>query len=114
MAVLRWDGPRAKSDVRNEAPHALLTAAEVLLEEANRTVPFEEGILAESGDTDVDDGRLLATVSYDTPYAVRQHEDTRLRHDPGRRAKWLEHALRENADDLIEVVADDLRRRLNW
>ena len=114
MAVLRWTGGRAKADVHDELPHSLLTGAEMLLEEADRTVPFEEGILAESGDTDVDKDRQISTTFYDTPYAVKQHEDTRLRHDPGRRAKWLEHALRENAEELLEVMAEDLRRRLSW
>jgi len=43
-------------------------------------------------------------VAYDTPYAVRQHEDTRLRHDAGRRAKWLERTADEEAATIGRLI----------
>ena len=89
---------------------AVTDAAEFLLEESNRTAPIEEGNLIGSGMVTVDASRLTATVSYDTPYAVRQHEDTRLRHLDGRRAKWLEHTGREQAHTITKLISDRLRR----
>ena len=47
-------------------------------------------------------------VAYDTPYAVRQHEDTRLRHDPGRRAKWLERTAQEQAPAIGRAIEQRL------
>src|SRR3546814_6588653 len=38
----------------------------------------------------VDPQALKGAVSYDTHYAVKQHEDQTLRHDEGRRAKRSE------------------------
>jgi hypothetical protein len=51
-------------------------------------------------------------VFYDTPYAVRQHEDVRLDHDPGRRAKWLERAFIERGRAAVDMIADRVRRAL--
>ena len=87
---------------------ALKDAAEFLLEQANRTVPIEEDTLERSGKAIVlDDDH--AAVSYDTPYARRQHEDLTLHHAPGRRAKWLQRSLTEQAGSITEVIARKLR-----
>ncbi len=109
---LRWTVDRrqlAKAKVRAAAAEGLFDAAGVLLEGANRTVPHETGALARSGLASVDRAALRAAVSYSTPYAVRQHEDTRLRHDPGRRAKWLEATLAEQVSRLRDHVAGRIR-----
>lgn len=109
---LYWRQHDAERAVTGGTEKGLYEAAEYLLEYANRTVPFEEGILAGSGGTIVDAGRMTAVVYYDTPYAVRQHEDTRLRHDPGRRAKWLEESVNEEKQTLFRILADHIGRAL--
>lgn len=101
---------QAADAVRRAATVALSDASGFLLEEANRTVPIEEGTLARSGVSSVDG--LRAAVSYDTPYSVRQHEDTRLRHDSGRRAKWLEHTFREQSPTVGQFIARKMREVL--
>lgn len=99
--------PQAAARVRRACEQAVGEAVEHLLEEANRTVPIEEGVLTGSGATSVDG--LSGSVSYDTPYAVRQHEDTRLRHDAGRRAKWLELTFRERSRDVLTWLGETIR-----
>jgi hypothetical protein len=94
--------------VKTKRGMALAKAGLALLEDANRTVPIEEGTLMRSGGVSVDAGAGEAAVSYDTPYAVRQHEDERLSHDAGRRAKWLERSLQERGSDLIEMIGSDI------
>lgn len=89
-ATIRWHGEVATARARAGAARGLRLGAEYVLEEANRLVPLDEGTLFESGTTDVDEGRLKATVSYDTPYACRQHEEMSWWHAPGRQAKYLE------------------------
>ena len=91
---------------------ALLLAAELLLEEANRTVPWEEGDLQRSGKASLSDDGKTAAVSYDTPYAVDQHEGLSYRHNEGRRAKWLELTMHEQADRVREFIAEQLRGAL--
>ena len=89
-------------------------ATEFLLEQSNRTAPIEENVLIGSGTptVEVSGDRYRGVVSYDTPYAVRQHEDTRLNHDPGRRAKWLERTAQEEATRLAGFLADGARKAL--
>lgn len=96
-------------DVRAAAIRALFEGAEHLLDESRRLVPLEEGILSGSGHTEVDEDALEAYVIYDTPYAVRQHEDTTLAHNAGRQAKYLEQPVRERGPDVTEYIADRIR-----
>lgn len=98
--------------VHEAAADALGDAAEHLLELANRTVPIEEGTLARSGGTDLDRDELRASFFWDTPYAARQHEELNYRHDPGRRAKWAEHTMREQAGHLGGFLAERIAGRL--
>lgn len=99
-------------ETTDAARRGLLLAAEHVLTEANERVPIEEGTLARSGRASVDDGELKAAVSYDTPYAVRQHEDMTLRHDQGRQAKFLERAVASEVEAIRGIVADAIRGAL--
>ena len=103
-----WRGRQISQSEMRAAARALKSGAEFLLETANRTVPHEEGVLHDSGAVDVDRASLEASVYYDTSYAVRQHEDMTLRHDPGRRAKWLEATCNEEAATLSRWLAEEL------
>jgi hypothetical protein len=98
------------------AADALNRAAEVLLEEANQTVPIEESTLMRSGDTEeASPHDLVASVGYGglaSAYAVRQHEDTTLRHAAGRRAKWLELSFREFSPRFQAWIGGAIRSRM--
>ncbi len=93
------------------AADGLFLAAEHILAESNAHVPHEEATLERSGRTSVDRQALKASVSYSTPYAVLQHEDLTLRHDPGRTAKYLENALNSERDTARRIVAAQIRRK---
>jgi len=80
---------------------AVREVAEDLLGTANRTIPLDTGVLQASGEVSVSPTSAEATVSYSTPYAVRQHEDLSYRHAPGRRARWLDLAMRENSSRYL-------------
>lgn len=97
----------ALAAVRKAAELGLDDAAEYVLETANRTVPIEDHILEGSGT--VTRQGLRAFVAYDTPYAVKQHEDQRLRHDEGRRAKWLERTIAEERATVGAHIAAAIR-----
>lgn len=99
-----------KAAVRQAAEQGIADGTEVWLEEANRGVPIEESTLERSG-TATTDG-LRGVVAYDTPYAVRQHEDLTLRHDQGRRAKWLELAGKEQARRILTAVSKPIEKVL--
>lgn len=85
--------------------------ADQLLEASNRHVPLEDGALEQSGRVTTDSqGR--AAVSYDTPYAVDQHEDLSLNHDSGRTAKFLENAGNTEAMRIRDLIAAEIRNAL--
>ena len=112
MARLLWHGDLVDQRVREAAAQGLWEAAEHLLEYANRTVPIDEGMLQDSGQASIDRSQLKAVVSYDTPYAVRQHEELTYQHAPGRRAKWLELSLEERREALQQYIANRIRQGL--
>lgn len=108
---------------------ALGRAAEHVLGQAARDAPVEEGTLRGSGTvTYIVEGaqiesraaaiaaaeaavtrsntvRLDAVVTFATPYAARQHEETGWRHPKGGRAKYLESALMQDAKRLTDYIA---------
>lgn len=112
MSGLRWRINRANLTdvkVRAAASVGLDDAVEFLGEEANRTVPIEESILAGSMVPSQDRRKLRGAVSYDTPYAARQHEELGWQHDAGRRAKWLEHTFKEQGKTALDHLAKPIK-----
>ncbi|MGW4648042.1 hypothetical protein [Kitasatospora sp. NPDC004289] len=105
---LRFAAVRA--ELHRAAARGLELGMEHVLTEANKTVPLDESTLERSVVSSTDDIALKGAVSYDTPYAVRQHEELTYRHAPGRRAKWLELAAIEEAPVVLALIAAELRR----
>lgn len=100
------------SRLRSAAARGLLLGAEHVLGESQRLVPLDEGTLQHTGTASVDEQSLTAMVSYDTPYAVRQHEELDWRHAPGRQAKYLEQPLNAERATVFDLVAAEMRRAL--
>lgn len=94
----------------DELPETLRqTAQEIgddLLSDSRDEVPYQEGDLSRSGQVTVEttaEGVAVA-VSYDTPYAVIQHEATDFAHQDGRKADYLGGPLRENSRTYLEYI----------
>lgn len=107
-----WNGDEVKKRERAGRNKGLRLAAEHLLGEATAIVPIEEATLERSGVASVDESKGQAAASFDTPYAVRQHEELDYRHDPGRTSKYLEAPLVAEAEVLQGIVAAQIRRSL--
>ena len=95
-------GPAVKA-MREGVEQGVKLAVEHLLTEANKSVPHDDGTLERSGETSTDGTR--GAVSYDTPYAARQHEDMSLHHDGKGRAKWLEATMAQEANTVGKIIA---------
>jgi hypothetical protein len=111
-ARLEWNGPRVEAALHDAGADGLNAALEHLLQASRARAPIEEGTLERSGRADIDRGALRGVVSYDTPYAARQHEELTWRHDPGRTAKFLEGPAAEQSEALRALVAAAIRRAL--
>lgn len=88
-AVLKWRGDLVTQRIQAAERQGIRLAAEHLLSESRKQVPVDEGILRASGAVTIL-GERAAAVSYDTPYARRQHEELGYRHPKGGKAKYLE------------------------
>lgn len=99
------DTERVKGMLKEKRRRALNAAAEFLLTEANKHVPHDEGTLERSGSVSVNADATRAAVSYDTPYAVRQHEDMELHHHGKGEAKWLENTFTRERETVHKIIS---------
>ena len=56
---------------------------------------------------------LIVSVSANTPYALKQHEDTTLQHKDGQQAKYLEIPFNAKKGELQENIYHELRKVYN-
>ncbi|MFI6443825.1 hypothetical protein [Kitasatospora sp. NPDC050543] len=110
VSHFEWHGGEWLRQAREAAAHGLELGMENVLAESKRVVPLDEGTLERSGKAQVDRSALRGTVSYDTPYATRQHEELDYRHVPGRTAKFLERPFNENREVVLDLIAAEIRR----
>ncbi|MEV4320989.1 hypothetical protein AB0J37_02020 [Microbispora rosea] len=111
-ATLKLNVGAIRKAERVGAVLGLKKAAEHLLQASRELVPIEEDTLERSGVASVDEADLRAAVSYDTVYAVRQHEDLTLKHDEGRQAKYLEEPMDTERQTMLDKIAAEIRRSL--
>lgn len=100
--------------MRSGAARGVGLATEYVLGEARKIVPHERGDLERSGRATVEEsgGGVTGAVSFDTPYAVVQHERTDYRHKKGRRAKYLETPLNASKWKINEIIAAAIKGAL--
>lgn len=103
-----FNGAQIKKTIDAATKRGLYLAGEHILNVSNRQVPHEDGDLERSGvvteGTDLEVG-----ISYDTPYAVRQHEDLSYQHDAGRNAKFLENACRSERNTAAKIIQKSIK-----
>ena len=105
MTDIEWHGPDIRALLGDASMDGLELAAEHLLQVSSDRAPLEEGTLARSGEVSTDRSQLTAAVSYDTPYAVRQHEELTWHHDDGKTAKYLENPMVEEREVMLALAA---------
>ncbi|MBE5797470.1 MAG: hypothetical protein E7327_08875 [Clostridiales bacterium] len=77
-------------------------------------VPLDQGPLKNSCYVDVADDGSSGTVSYDTPYAIVQHENMAYQHQRGRKAKYLEDPCNDSSvqSEMRELIARAYREQM--
>lgn len=89
-------------------------ALDHLLAVSKQEVPLDQGPLRASGVVDVASDGSAGTVSYDTPYAVRQHEELGYRHQRGRKAKYLEDPCNDSSVHSGMMAAAQKAMESDW
>lgn len=134
----KWKTEKAKSIVMKEGMKALQIAGENILTEAINDTPVKSGTLRRSGTVTagtLPDGQAVFTaaeggtdmskafpqplssspevyVSFNTPYARRQHEEMDWYHPLGGGPKYLENAFNRNKKKSQEFVQKRIERAL--
>lgn len=103
---------RFEKRYRAEAAQALGQFGEIVLGEGERRAPVREGTLRASGESElvVDGDGATVLLSFNTPYAARQHEETEWTHPKGGEAKYLENAIKAFAPKWPAFLASRLGR----
>jgi len=103
----KWYGDEVIETTRQSAIKALKEGAGHLETEANKTVPYQDGVLEGSSQVNIDEELIEASVSYNTPYAVRWHEAEpgTVDFDGKGRARWLRRTANEQAERILDHMA---------
>ena len=105
---IKWDASKALRTAANGGEAGIRACANLLLDEARKQVPLDTGALQRSGT--VDSEGLQATVSFDTPYAVRWHEE-QANFQHGRKNKYLEDPCNDPALEarMLRYLQENIR-----
>ena len=105
---VKIDKALIKKITKSGSQRATWSALDHLASVSKDQVPLDQGPLKNSCAVEVNADGSQGTVSYDTPYAVKQHEDTRLNHQRGRKAKYLEDPVYDGGvqQEMARIAGD--------
>lgn len=107
------DVAQVRREFENHASQGLNIFATEVLSEAVDRVPLDTGDLSRSGAVHQRQGALEAWVVFDSPYAIRQHEDLTLEHKNGREAKYLENAAKELRPTMETMIGNYVKGKMS-
>lgn len=91
------------------APVAAAKAMEHVRGVAVALTPYESGHLADTASVTLDGNE--ATITFDGPYARRQHEELTWRHEKGQ-AKYLEQPMNTEKPVVMQMIAKEVREAM--
>lgn len=101
-----------EDEIQKAALKGVRKLANNILAESQKLVPVDSGTLKESGVVSTNNKSNIVTVSYNTPYARKQHEDNTLNHPKGGQAKYLERPFNEKKGELENFVGTSINNVL--
>ncbi len=114
--MIKWYGDRVKRLAREAAARGLeIWARDEVYKPSQEIVPVaavKGGKLRGSGDWNVSEREMRATIKYTDDKAIIVHENTRYRHRGRQQAKYLETPLNASKDTGPQIVARELRKVL--
>lgn len=110
------DKALAKFLLKTQAPleDALVESIKDIQKASNRMVPVDTGDLLASSRAKVDLDNLKGGVGYAHPSAPAAHENPKgRRYRNGKKAKFLESAVNDNANVLVNKTAAAMKKALS-
>jgi hypothetical protein len=86
-----------------------------LKSEAQKLTPVNTGDLQGTARSGADEHKngVAGYVSFDTPYATRQHEEVWYKHPKGGQAKYLETPLKANLSKYVENISRAIKKAVD-
>lgn len=106
---LTWNGGTIAAAVKQAEQRGVRLAAEHLRTTAVQQTPLETGTLRNSAQVTADGTK--AAVSYNTKYAVKQHEELGYAHKDGK-AKYLESATVTERSKMLDIIGQQIKGAL--
>ena len=106
----QWNDGKVKDQIIAAAMQGLKITGELILTEAKKIVPVDTGTLSRSGTVNADNAKLEVEISFNTPYARKQHEEMNYTHADGRQAKYLEKPFQANAGRAKDLIENELKK----
>jgi hypothetical protein len=106
-----WHGGRVDDAARRGTARGLGLGAEHVRGVSVDRAPLDTAALRNSATASQDPESLTAAVSYDVPYAARQHEELTWHHRTGG-PKFLESALASERDTVARLIQAQIRKAL--
>lgn len=103
---VRLDKAKINQITKQGTKKGVWSALDHLAAVSKEQVPLDQGPLKNSCYVDVADDGSSGTVSYDTPYAIVQHENTQYQHQRGRKAKYLEDPVNDSSvqSEMLNLI----------
>lgn len=105
-----WNTKEVMAVVQACGEKGIRAGLNFLLDESRKQVPLDTGALMRSGA--VDSHRFEGSISYDTPYAVRQHECMTYHHQRGRKAKYLSDPVNDGGNQA--AILQHMQASMNF
>ena len=100
------------STVKACGQKAIKESLEYIAEISKEQVPVDTGALRDSCEVTLDDSRLAGVVSYNTDYAVDQHENLTYGHHNGGNAKFLENPVNDSVSTGQQITTNAFREKM--
>ena len=108
----KWRTKEAVKAAEEAALKALHTGGESILTEAIDETPIETGTLRRSGTVTTSKKEKAVYISFNTPYARRQHEELGYHHPRGGKAKYLEDPFNRNKKKVLQYAEKQIKKAL--
>lgn len=106
-----WEGAKAEAIIGKEGDRGVGDAANMVLKGTNQVVPLEDGILMGTGAISEENG--VFAIYYDTPYAVRMHQNPEYNFGNGRKGRFLKNTMGQSRKRILEFFAKALKVGFN-
>lgn len=105
-----FDLDATANQIIEAAQDGLASAGEFVRAEAVQQTPIDTGALQASAKVTREGDDVI--ISFNTPYALKQHEELGYNHPNGGKAKYLEDPLNASVQEIENIIAERVDRKL--